>query len=86
MYLKAAMSLDERPPPSSASAEPLRKRLQDLYVTCMCNAAVAGFKAASAAPAPGEAHGLVIDACNRALTRSGGRCPKVRRVVEFFFL
>lgn len=43
----------------------------------MCNAAVAGFKAAAEAPASGEAHSLVVDACTRALDRSGGKCPKV---------
>ena len=78
--MRAAATLDERqpPPPGQDSRhDALRKRLADLYVTCMCNAAVAGFKAASAAPAPGSAHSLVVDACSRALERSGGKCPKV---------
>lgn len=81
-YRRAAESLDERTPPSSACAEPLRKRIRELYVTCMCNAAVAGFKAAAAAPAPGEAHRLVVDVCTRALERSGGNCPKVSEDVR----
>lgn len=48
----------------------------------MCNAAVAGFKAAAEAPAPGETHSLVVDACTRALERSGGKCPKVGFLLE----
>lgn len=77
-YRRAAVGLDERAPPTSARAAPLRRRLREFYATCMCNAAVAGFKAAAAAPAPGEAHSLVVEACSRALERSGGKCPKVR--------
>ncbi|CAM9820819.1 unnamed protein product [Scytosiphon promiscuus] len=77
-YRKAAAALDERAPPTAARLEPLRRRLRSLYLTCMCNAAVAGFKASAASPAPGEAHNLVVDACSKALARSGGTCPKAR--------
>lgn len=79
-YVLAAETLDERPPPTHPRLEGLRGRLKDLYLACMCNAAVAGFKAAKAAPAPGEAHGLVVDACSKALARGGGKCPKVSSV------
>lgn len=78
-YHRAALGLDERAPPTSNHTAPVRQRLRELYVTCMCNAAVSGFKAAAAAPAPGEAHNLVVEACSRALERSGGKCPKVGR-------
>ncbi|CAN0105415.1 unnamed protein product, partial [Ectocarpus fasciculatus] len=77
-YRRAAEALDERAAPTADRLEPLRTRLRSLYEKCMCNAAVAGFKAASASPAPGEAHGLVVDTCSKALARCGGRCPKVR--------
>lgn len=76
-YRRAAATLYERTPPAGARFEPLRDRLRAMYVTSMCNAAVAGFKAGQAAPTPGEAHGLVVDACSRALARSGDKCPKV---------
>eukprot|EP00752_Nemacystus_decipiens_P003542 g3268.t1 len=77
-YFLAAETLDERPLPTHPRLGGLRGRLKDLYLSCMCNAAVAGFKAAKAAPAPGEAHGLVVDACSKALARGGGKCPKAR--------
>ncbi|CAM9930970.1 unnamed protein product [Pylaiella littoralis] len=77
-YHRAATTLDERAPPTANRHEPLRRRLRELYGTCMCNAAVAGFKAAAASPAPGEAHNLVVGACSRALERFGGKCPKAR--------
>ncbi|CAM9216909.1 unnamed protein product, partial [Ectocarpus sp. 8 AP-2014] len=75
-YRRAAEALDERAAPTADRLEPLRTRLRTLYEKCMCNAAVAGFKAAAASPAPGEAHSLVVDTCSKALTRCGGRCPK----------
>ncbi|CAN0289055.1 unnamed protein product, partial [Ectocarpus sp. 4 AP-2014] len=78
-YRRAAEALDERAAPTADRLEPLRTRLRTLYEKCMCNAAVAGFKAAAASPAPGEAHSLVVDTCSKALARCGGRCPKVRR-------
>ncbi|CBN79435.1 expressed unknown protein [Ectocarpus siliculosus] len=75
-YRRAAEALDERAAPTADRLEPLRTRLRALYEKCMCNAAVAGFKAAAATPAPGEAHSLVVDTCSKALARCGGRCPK----------
>ncbi|CAM9539666.1 unnamed protein product, partial [Ectocarpus sp. 13 AM-2016] len=77
-YRRAAEALDERAAPTADRLEPVRTRLRTLYEKCMCNAAVAGFKAAAASPAPGEAHSLVVDTCSKALARCGGRCPKAR--------
>ncbi|CAB1117608.1 unnamed protein product [Ectocarpus sp. CCAP 1310/34] len=77
-YRRAAEALDERTAPTADRLEPVRTRLRTLYEKCMCNAAVAGFKAAAASPAPGEAHSLVVDTCSKALARCGGKCPKAR--------
>ncbi|CAM9985932.1 unnamed protein product, partial [Discosporangium mesarthrocarpum] len=75
-YLEAATILETLCHAPAGSATSVSYTATRTRVAWLCSAAVSGFKAAAAAPAAGEAYGLVVAACNSALETSGGWCAK----------